>query len=212
MDKPVRAALYLRVSSHESTTENQRRELVELCAYRGWPIVEIYEDDGFSGALGPAERPAFGQMIKDAVHRKFDIIVAWAVDRLGRSLADLVKFALEMQSVKVGLYLHKQALDTTTPAGMAMYQMCGVFAEFERVMIGERISAGLRRAKAQGKKFGRLPEISPEVKDRIQQCLRLGYSVRKTASTCHVSRSSVSREKTKQRNFNKLGAELGVIE
>ena len=91
--------------------------------------------------------------------REFDIIMAWSVDRLGRSLQDLVGFLSDIHALKIDLYLHQQGIDTTTPAGKAMFQMMGVFAEFERAMIAERVRAGMARAKSQGKHCG--PERSP---------------------------------------------------
>ena len=90
------------------------------------------------------------------------MVMAWSVDRLGRSLQDLVAFLCELHALGVDLFLHQQGLDTTTPAGKAMFQMMGVFAEFERAMIQERVRAGLRRAKAEGKQLGR-PKIAAEV-------------------------------------------------
>jgi DNA invertase Pin-like site-specific DNA recombinase len=107
-------------------------------------VVGIYEDTGVSGAKGRDKRPAFDQLLKDATARKVNMIAAWSVDRLGRSLQDLVGLLQELQALKCDLYLHQQAIDTTTPSGRAMFQMCGVFAEFERAMI-ERVNAGLAR-------------------------------------------------------------------
>src|SRR6185312_3773302 len=95
------------------------------------------------------------QLVKDAIRRRFDVIAAWSVDRLGRSLQDLVAFLGDVHGAGVDLYLHQQAIDTTTPAGRAMFQMLGVFADFERSIIRERVIAGLERARAQGKQLGR---------------------------------------------------------
>src|SRR5581483_5872460 len=139
---------YLRVSKDESTTENQRLKLQEVADRRCWEIVKVYEDDGISGAKGRDKRPAFDRLCKDATRREFDVVAAWAVDRLGRSLQDLVEFMNELRGSGVDLYLHEQALDTSTPSGRAMYQMCGVFAEFELAMIKARINAGLARVRA----------------------------------------------------------------
>jgi DNA invertase Pin-like site-specific DNA recombinase len=121
----------------------------------GWQVVQVYEDAGISGAKGRDKRPAFDRMLKDATVRKIDMIAAWSVDRLGRSMQDLVGFLTELQALGCHLYLHQQAIDTTTPSGRAMFQMCGVFAEFERAMIVERVNAGLARARAHGVKLGR---------------------------------------------------------
>ena len=115
----------------------------------GWEIVEIYRDAGISGAKGRHARPAFDALCKDATRRRFDLIMAWSVDRLGRSLQDLISFLTEVHAAGIDLFLHQQGLDTRSPAGKAMFQMMGVFAEFERAMIRERVNAGLARAKGE---------------------------------------------------------------
>ena len=150
-------AIYSRVSTDSQTTENQERELREVASGMGWTIMKVYRDEGVSGAKSRAERPAFNALWKDATRRRFDMVMAWSVDRLGRSLQDLVAFLSELHALKVDLYLHQQGVDTSTPAGKAPFQMMGVFAEFERAMIRERVKSGLERAKAQGKILGRPP-------------------------------------------------------
>jgi DNA invertase Pin-like site-specific DNA recombinase len=140
----MRAALYLRVStSNGQTTDNQRLELEAVAGRSGWQVVEIYEDAGVSGAKGREKRPAFDRMLKAVVRREFDVIMAWSVDRLGRSLQDLIAFLSDIHAKGVELYLHQQGIDTTTASGKAMFQMMGVFAEFERAMV--RVMAGLKR-------------------------------------------------------------------
>src|SRR5262245_56498893 len=165
-----RAVLYLRVSTQDQTTANQERELREIAGRMGCEIVKIYKDHGISGAKGRDKRPGFNALCRDAAKRQFEVIMAWSVDRLGRSLQDLVGFLSEIHTLKVDLYLHQQGLDTTTPAGKAMFQMMGVFAEFERAMIQERVRAGLRRARSEGKQLGR-PRLDPELEKRIQKAL-----------------------------------------
>jgi DNA invertase Pin-like site-specific DNA recombinase len=150
-----RVGIYIRVSTDGQTTANQRRELEAVAARSGWDIVGVYEDAGISGAKGREKRPGFDRLLKDATGRKVDMIAAWSVDRLGRSLQHLVGFLNELQALGCDLYLHQQAIDTTTPSGRAMFQMCGVFAEFERSMIVERVNAGLKRAKRDGIELGR---------------------------------------------------------
>ena len=166
-----RAVLYLRVSTLDQTTANQERELREVSARMGCEIVKVYKDHGISGAKGRDKRPAFNSLIRDAAQRKFDMVMAWSVDRLGRSLQDLVSFLSELHALHIDLFLHQQGLDTTTPAGKAMFQMMGVFAEFERSMIQERVRAGLRRAKDEGKRLGR-PRIPAELEVRILAALK----------------------------------------
>jgi len=191
---PRRAALYLRVSTDGQTTENQRRELTQVAERAGWKIIEIYEDVGLSGAKGQDLRPAFRRLVQDAVRRRFDLVAAWSVDRLGRSLQDLVHFLDEIQHFGIDLYLHRQGLDTTTPAGKAMFQILGVFAEFERAMIRERVHAGLARARAEGKKLGR-PPIGAETEAAIRESLQTGTGVLKTARIHRVGTSVVQRVK-----------------
>ena len=111
-----------------------------------------------SGTRGRDKRPAFDKLCRDAARREFDVVMAWSVDRLGRSLQDLVGFLSELHALKIDLFLRQQGLDTTTPAGKAMFQMMGVFAEFERAMIAERVRAGLARARGEGKRLGRPPD------------------------------------------------------
>ena len=187
-----KAALYLRVSTTEQTTENQRRELLAVAKRSGWQIVETYEDAGISGAKGRDRRPAFDRLLKDATRRHFDVVMAWSVDRLGRSLQDLVGFMDDLNSLGVDLYLHQQSIDTTTPSGRAMFQMCGVFAEFERAMIRERVLAGLARAKAQGKRLGR-PRVNRKVVAEVQRLRSQGTGKRKIAKQLGIGVSTVMR-------------------
>jgi len=160
----MRAAIYLRVSTNGQTTDTQERELRVAAKRMGHTIVEVYSDNGISGAKGRNGRPEFDRLHRDAARRKFDIVMAWSVDRLGRSLQDLVGFLSELHALGIELYLHQQGLDTTTPAGKAMFQMLGTFAEFERALIQERVVAGMARAKAKGTKSGKpigRPAIHP---------------------------------------------------
>src|SRR5262249_23319868 len=157
-----RAVLYLRVSTLDQTTANQERELRAVAERMGCDIVKVYKDHGISGAKGRDKRPAFDAMCKAAARREFDVVMAWSVDRLGRSLQDLVGFLGEIHALGIDLFLHQQGLDTTTPAGKAMFQMMGVFAEFERAMIQERVRAGLRRAVDEGTRLGR-PRVAEDI-------------------------------------------------
>lgn len=190
-----RVALYLRVSTDGQTTENQRLELAAVAERAGWQIVEVYEDAGISGAKSRDQRPAFDRLLKDAARRRFDLIAAWSVDRLGRSLQHLVGFLEDVHQLGVDLYLHQQGIDTTTPAGKALFQMLGVFAEFERAMIRERVHAGLNRARAQGKRLGR-PTIEADTAAAITAALRAGGAgLHKIAKAHGVGVSTVQRLK-----------------
>lgn len=187
-----RAAVYSRVSTSGQTTDNQRQELEKVALQRGWEIVEIYEDVGISGAKGRDQRPALDRLHRDATRGHFDIVLAWSVDRVGRSLHQLVGFLAEMDQLGVGIYLHQQALDSSTPAGKAMLGMCCVFAQFEREMIVERVNAGLRRARAQGKRLGR-PRVGHHVEAAVRQLRRRGTGIRAIARELNIGVSVVQR-------------------
>ena len=187
-----RVALYLRVSTKGQTVENQRRELEAVAERSGWRVVAVYEDAGISGAKGRDKRPGFDRLLKDATRRQFDLIAAWSVDRLGRSLQDLVATLNEVHSLGIDLYLHQQAIDTTTPAGKALFQMMGVFAEFEREMIRERINAGLARTRAKGTKLGRRP-VAPSVEARIRALRADGMGMLKIGRELGIGTSVVQR-------------------
>jgi DNA invertase Pin-like site-specific DNA recombinase len=118
-----RAALYLRVSTLDQNTDNQEIQLREVAGRAGYEIIRVYRDHGISGAKGRAGRPQFDALCKDAARRKFDLVMSWSVDRLGRSLTDLLEFLREIHALRIGLYLHQQGVDTTTPSGKAMFQM-----------------------------------------------------------------------------------------
>jgi DNA invertase Pin-like site-specific DNA recombinase len=162
-----RAALYVRVSTDAQTVENQIRELNQIAERRGWQVVEIYRDAGISGAKGRDKRPGLDAMLTDASRRKFDVVMSWAIDRLGRSLIDLLGTIQHLEACSVDLYLDQQAIDTTTPAGKLMFQITGAFAEFERSMIRTRVNAGLKRAKDEIKRNGHFVTKHGEVKKRL---------------------------------------------
>lgn len=186
------AALYARVSTDGQTTENQLRELRQVASRMGWQIVGEYVDHGVSGAKGRDQRPQFDALCKAAVRREADVIMAWSVDRLGRSLQHLVAFLGEVHAKGVDLYLHQQGIDTTTPAGKAMFQMCGVFAEFERAMIQERVKSGLARAVARGVRLGR-PPVPAKIESKIRTARLEGKGIRKIATEVGVGVSVVQR-------------------
>ncbi len=189
-----RVALYLRVSTtNGQNTDNQRMVLEEIAAKSGWDIVEVYEDKA-SGAKGKESRPAYKRLQEDATRRKFDMVAAWSIDRLGRSLQELVSFLNEIQAIGIDLYLHQQAIDTTTPAGRLFFHVSSAFAEFERSIIVERVNAGLARAKADGKVLGR-PKVGEEVEDEIKAMLKSGTGILKTAKTLGIGTGTVQRVK-----------------
>lgn len=189
-----RIALYLRVSTHGQTVENQERELRAVAERAGWEITAVYKDEGISGAKGRDKRPAFDQLLKAATRREFQMVAAWSVDRLGRSLQDLVAFLSEIHGAGIDLYIHQQAIDTSTPAGKALFQMMGVFAEFERAMIVDRVKSGMARAKAKGKVFGR-PGVPEATRQAIREELARGTGINKTARLHGVGVLTVQRIK-----------------
>jgi len=194
MSKPMRAALYVRVSTNEQTTDNQIRDLQTAATQRGWELTRTYSDEGISGAKGRDRRPGLDSMLKDAARRRFDVVMVWTVDRLGRSLPDLVSSMQDLHAARVDLFILQQGLDTTTPSGRAMFGMLGVFAEFERAMIQSRILSGIARARAQGKHIGRKP--IPEAKvAAIKARLSQGVGMLRVARELGVGSGTVQRVK-----------------
>jgi DNA invertase Pin-like site-specific DNA recombinase len=187
-----RAAIYVRVSTDKQTIDNQVAALRQIAERRGWEVVEQYSDAGISGSKGRDGRPGLDLMLNDAKRRKFDIVMAWAIDRLGRSLIDLLGTIQTLEACGVDLYLDQQNIDTTTPAGRLMFQVTGAFAEFERSMIRQRVHAGLKRAVEAGKTLGR-PRISEAVEKRIQAQLRAGKGILKVAREVGVGNGTVQR-------------------
>jgi DNA invertase Pin-like site-specific DNA recombinase len=178
-----RAALYVRVSTSDrgQTVENQLAPLQEAAGRLGWTVVaKIYRDEGISGSLGRQKRPGLDALLKGVARREFDIVAAWSVCRLGRSLSDLIGLLGELRSRDIDLYLHQQALDTSTPSGRMLFGMLGVFSEFERAMIRDRVMAGLDRARSSAKRLGR-PRTTPFQVQRIRLALEEGRGVRETA-------------------------------
>src|ERR1700722_5667353 len=187
-----RVAIYLRVSTSKQETSNQRRELEAVAARSGWQVVRVFQDTGVSGAKGRDQRPGLDAMMKAVNARWFDLVAAWSVDRLGRSLTDLLAILQGLHEKGIDLFLHQQGLDTSTTAGKAMFQMLGVFAEFERGIIRERVNAGLARARANGTKLGRRP-VKPTVEARIRQLRAKGDGILKIGKKLGIGTSVVQR-------------------
>src|ERR1035441_1853249 len=190
MDAP-RIAIYTRVSTSSQSTENQRHELLRVAQARNWEVIGEYTDAGISGAKTRADRPALDALLKDAVRGKFDLIAVWSIDRLGRSLQHLIETVNELQAVGVDLYLHQQALDTTTPAGKLAFSIFGAFSEFERSLIRERVKAGLERAKRNGTKLGRPTNLNSSVAAAITALRAKDHSIRKIAAHLRVGTGTV---------------------
>lgn len=193
-----RVAIYTRVSTADGqqTIDNQLRDLHLAAERLGWQITHHFADEGISGAKGRDRRPGLDAMLKAITRREFDMVAAWSVCRLGRSLQHLISLLGDLDARGVDLYLHVQALDTSTPSGKAMFQLLGVFSEYERAMISERVKSSLARLRASGKVLGRKP-LDPMKVKRIEKSLLAGQSINATAKAVKVGVGTVHRIKTK---------------
>jgi DNA invertase Pin-like site-specific DNA recombinase len=208
MAKSKRAALYVRVSTDHQSVENQVRELKQVAERRGWTVIEVYRDAGISGFKGRDKRPGLDAMLKDANRRKFDIVMAWAIDRLGRSLIDLLGTIEHLEKVGVDLYLDQQNIDTTTPTGRLLFQITGAFGEFERSMIRQRVRAGLNVIKDKLARDGKFvskagkvrrglgrPGAEPDKIQRARRELAKGIGIGKVAREVGLGVGTVHRLK-----------------
>ena len=180
--KMKKIALYARVSTDKQSVENQLIELRAVAERMGYEIVSEYLDEGISGAKSRQDRPALNAMMKAATQRKFDLVMCWSIDRLGRSLQNLVEILNELQSLKVDLMFLQQGLDTSSASGRMMFSVFGALAEFERNLIRERVSSGLARAKRNGVKLGRPTVMNDSMVSAVRLLKERGMSVRNIAS------------------------------
>ena len=185
----MKAAIYSRVSTSSQTTDNQTQELLAVADRNSWNIEAVYSDV-ISGAK--EKRPELDALMKAVIRREVDVVLIWDISRLGRSLQHLLKLLEEFHAKGVDVYFHQQGIDTTTPAGRLMFQMCGAFAEFERGMIQERVKAGLQRAKAQGKKLG-APTVPEKTATKAKEMYEVGMSFRKIGRELGIHHSTVSK-------------------
>lgn len=190
-NRGLRVAFYYRVSTSAQTSENQRRELRRIAEARGWTVVGEHSDDGISGAKGRAGRPALDALLKAATRREFDVIAVWSIDRLGRSLQHLVETVNELHALGVDLYIHQQAIDTSSPAGKLAFSVFGALAEYERELIRERVKAGLERAKRNGAKLGRPTNLTDTVRSAILALRSENVSIRKIATQLRIGTGTV---------------------
>lgn len=179
----TRAAIYARVSTVDQEPENQLQELRRDLAARGWTAVE-YVDRGVSGAKD--RRPALEELVRDARRRRFDVVICWRLDRLGRNLKHLIALLDDLQALGVAFVSLAEGIDATTPAGKLQMHILGAIAEFERARIVERVRAGLQRARAQGVRLGRPYNAPPSIAIP-------GGSVRAAAGVWGVSKSTAAR-------------------
>jgi DNA invertase Pin-like site-specific DNA recombinase len=186
-----RIAIYARVSTDKQSTENQLLELRTLCTKLGYTIVQEYTDNGISGAKSRDERPALDLLLKDATRRKFDMVMCWSIDRLGRSLQHLVEILNELQALKIDLFFQQQGMDTSTPSGRMIFSVFGAIGEFERNLIRERVLAGQQRAKANGVKLGRPSKMNDGMKSAVKLLRDKGMGIKQIARELQIGVGTV---------------------
>jgi DNA invertase Pin-like site-specific DNA recombinase len=184
-------AIYARVSTDKQSTENQLLELRTLCSKLGYTIVQEYTDNGISGAKSRDERPALDLLLKDATRRKFDMVMCWSIDRLGRSLQHLVEILNELQALKIDLYFQQQGMDTSTHSGRMIFSVFGAIGEFERSLIKERVVAGQQRAKANGVKLGRPSKMNDGMKSAVKLLREKGMGIKQIARELQIGVGTV---------------------
>ena len=186
-----KVCLYCRVSTTHQTSENQLRELRAVAERMGYEIVSEFIDNGISGYKSRKDRPALDEMMKHATQRKFEMVLCWSIDRLGRSLQHLVEILNELQAMKVDLFFMQQGMDTTTPIGRMIFSVFGAIGEFERNLIRERVIAGQQRAKASGVHIGRPTKMNDGMRSDIKAMHENGMSIRQIAKSCKVGIGTV---------------------
>jgi len=187
MDERKRVACYLRVSTaQKQTTLNQRMELEDVCRRNNWEIVEVY-DETISGTKSINERDELKRMLKDASAKYFDMVVIFSACRIARSMKHLVSVMTHLDEVGCDIYSHQQGIRTDTSMGRMFFQLCGVMAEVENSIRLDRQLIGIKRAKAQGVKFGRPKVIDEEMELQIVELRHKGKSVRQIAKNVGIS-------------------------
>lgn len=184
--QPMRVVLYSRVSTNKQTTDNQTLELRDVCRRNNWRVIREITDNGISGAKGRNERPGFDELHRIVSRKEADMIVVWSIDRLGRSITDLVNFMSELEAKNIAFYSHQQAIDSRTPAGRLSFAIFGAIAEFERTIIKERVCAGLTRAKAEGKKLGRPSNVNANTAVAVKLLREKGHAIGAIAKQLHI--------------------------
>ena len=189
----MKAVLYARVSTTHQTVENQLLELRAAAQRLGYTIAAELSDHAVSGGKGRHDRPAFNRLHQMIQRREMDVVMSWSIDRLGRSIQDLVSFMKEVEGAGVGLYIHRQAINTATPAGRMIFGIFSSLGEYERELIRERIHAGLARAKSEGRKLGRPTNVDEAVKARVILMRSQGLSFHKIAKTLRIGVGTTSK-------------------
>jgi DNA invertase Pin-like site-specific DNA recombinase len=189
-----RVCLYGRVSKSSQSVERQITELEIVAARNDWEIVDRYIDHGISGSKGRQDRPQLDRMMKDSTKRKFDVVMVWSIDRLGRSLQNLIEILNDLNAKNVDLYFDQQSIDSTTPTGKLMFSLIGAFAEFEKSIIKERVISGLENWKRKNpdKKLGRPSNLTPEMESKILEMRSRNMGINKIAKACGVGSQTIS--------------------
>ncbi len=189
-----RAVLYARVSTtnHGQTTQNQLVVLREVCQRQGWAIVQELSDE-VSGSKGREDRAGFDALLKGVTRGTYDVVLAWSIDRLGRSITHLVEFMNLLNASRVDLYIHQQAVNTATPAGRMVFGIFAALGEYERELIRSRIHAGLHRARLEGKRLGRPSNVNDAVKASVKVLREQGWSLHKIAKELHIGVGTTSK-------------------
>ncbi len=188
----MKVGIYVRVSTKQQSIELQLNEIMVVARKSGWEVGAIYQDIGYSGGKSRDQRPGLRELMADVIRKKFDLIAVWSIDRLARSTHELMRIMMDLNEKKIDLYVHKQAIDTTTASGRMMWQLLGVFAEFEREMIRERVRAGLDEAKQRGVRLGR-PKLSVDMENKIIELRSQGLGLVKIGRMLRVGTSQVQR-------------------
>jgi DNA invertase Pin-like site-specific DNA recombinase len=186
-----RIALYARVSTDKQTCENQLQELRAIAERMNYTIVAEFIDNGISGMKTRQDRPALDQLMKSATQRKFDMVMCWSIDRLGRSLQNLVEILNELQATRIDLFFLQQGMDTSTPSGRMIFSVFGAIGEFERNLIRERVIAGQKRAVANGVKMGRPSKMNDGMRSAIQLLREKGMGIKQIAKELKVGIGTV---------------------
>lgn len=194
MSAAKRAVIYARVSTDSQTTENQTRELEAYTARMGYQIVATLTDKGISGSKGKEDRPAFRRLCEMIARKEAEIVLCWSVDRISRSMTDLLVFLGELKAKNVDLFLHQQNLDSSTPSGRAMFLLSGIFAELEASICRERIHAGLNRARQNGVRLGR-PSVwnTPQVINSVKLLREKQMPIHQIAKSLKIGVGTVSK-------------------
>lgn len=189
----MKVLIYARCSTLQQNPENQLNELRQVAQRFNWSIVNEYVDKGISGSKGRDKRVQFDDMLKSAMRGYADLVMFWSIDRASRNLSHLVEMMNDLHAKNIGMYFHQQNIDSTTSSGRAMLQMAGVFAEFERSMLKERILASHERARAEGKTIGRKSIVNDGMINSVKFMREQGMGIRKIASTLNIGVGTVYR-------------------